>query len=287
MLAVLDPRLFYGARKSDISSSEIRKIAHILRRTEARIPADLTWKKIQRELIQPLSQDEELKRELDALRSFVSTIRFPEAPPRIKLWDFHTLFSETGSGWLDVMTRTLTGCVLTGEETLLITRLIPGRNVETHSGPGRCSLGEKACWDLRVKIPGKEIHRIPAVCRRRNVSVPWTARFDDRLPTESERSSFPFCPPKDWYKSSVHAFKTHQGRPAWLDAQGNYWACPSTGWGYHWDVYLEPRLADVYGLDQLNVVRWGAPKKEGVVGALHHVPREKKSRLRKETGWKC
>ena len=50
--------------------------------------------------------------------------------------------------------------------------------------------------------------------------------------------------------------------------------------------YAEP-AADEYGLDQLNVVRWGAPHEEGAVGALHHVPRRTEHRLKKGTGWSC
>jgi hypothetical protein len=197
------------------------------------------------------------------------------------------LFTPAGPDWVDLMAGILTRCVLTDEETILVTRLIFGRNAREHSGPGRCRLTEKTCWNLRLRLPGQEVRRIPAVCSRRNVSVPWTARFDDSLPAETDGASFPFCPPPDWLKSSVRVFGTHEGRPAWSDTQGNYWACPAAGRGYHWDVYLGSGLADTYGLDQLNIVRWGAPPEEGVVGALHHVPRDKRPRLRKTAGWVC
>lgn len=145
---------------------------------------------------------------------------------------------------------------------------------------------EKSVWNLRVQVPGVELRRVPAVANRRNITVPWTTRFDEKLPAENE-AAFPFCPPSDWLKSNVRAFETHQSRPAWLDAKGNHWACPATGWGYHWDVYLESRLADGYGLDQLNIVRWGAPSEEGATGSIHHVPKEKKQSLKKRTGWSC
>ncbi|MCP4659706.1 MAG: hypothetical protein GY856_30250 [bacterium] len=224
---------------------------------------------------------------LDAIRSFAAKIRFPEAPPRVAVWDFRAWFTQAGPEWVEVMARTLIGCVLTGEETILITQLLPGRNAKEHSGPGRCRLTEKTCWNLRVSVPDTDCRRIPAVCSRRNVSIPWTIRFDDTLPAESDGASFPFCPQRDWFKSSVCAFETHQGRPAWLDAKGNHWACPGTGWGHHWDVYLDLHLRDRYGLGQLNIVRWGSSPGAGVVGDLHHVPREKQPRLKIRTGWTC
>ncbi len=286
MLAVLDPLLFGGDQP--VAESLLDEAALILRRTSARIPAGAYWKKLELELIHPLSRESSRKARigLDAIRSFVATVQFPQPPARAAVWDFRTLFTQAGPEWVDVMARTLTGCTLTGEDTILITRHIPQRNVRIHAGPERCRLTEKICWNLRIHVPDVELRRIPAVSSRRNVSVPWTTRFDDRLPAEGE-SAFPFCPPQDWFKSSVRAFETHQSRPAWLDAKGNYWACPATGWGYHWDVYLQSGLAGEYGLDQLNIVRWGAPAAEGVVGSLHHVPKEKRQSLKKRTGWSC
>ncbi len=286
MLAVLDPLLFGGSQP--ITEAQLDEAARVLRETGARIPAKAYWKKLDLELIQPLSGDASRKVRvgLDAIRGFVSTIQFPQPPARVAVWDFRTLFSQAGPDWVDVMARTLTGCALTGEETILLTRRIPGRNTQIHSGPNRCRLIEKICWNLRVQVPDMETRRIPAVSNRRNVAVPWTTRFDESLPADND-SAFPFCPPQDWLKANVRAFETHRSRPAWLDAKGNYWACPATGQGHHWDVYLQPGLADEYGLDQLNIVRWGAPSTEGAAGSLHHIPRGKRQRLKKTTGWSC
>ena len=286
MLAVLDPLLFGGHRP--IAESELAEVARILRNAEARIPAGSYWKRLELELIRPLNRrsTHKLRAGLDAIRSFVSSVPFPRPPARVAVWDFRTLFQQAGPVWIEVMARILTGCILTGEETILISRLRSERNTRTHSGPNRCRLTEKTCWNLRIQVPDTALRRVPVIANRRNVSIPWTTRFDDRLPAAAE-ASFPFCPPRDWFKSSVRAFETHQGKPAWLDAKGNHWACPATGWGYHWDVYLQAGLADEYGLDQLNIVRWGAPSEEGVVGTLHHVPREKRQRLKKSTGWSC
>lgn len=286
MLAVLDPLLFDGVQP--VSKAELDEVVRILQSTRAKIPDSSYWRRLQLEIVQPLvrKSSREIRVRLDAIRGYLSSVRFPELPPRVNVWDFRLLFEQAGPDWTDVMATIVTGCALI-EETLLVTRLIAGRNVRDHSGPGDCSLVEKTCWNLRVQVPGTEVRRIPAVCNRRNVSSPWTTRFDDRLPSADDIATFPFCPPQDWFKSSVRAFETHQGRPAWADAKGNHWSCPATGWGYHWDVYLQPDLADEYGLDQLNVIRWGAPPEEGAVGALHHVPRRKAHRLKKTTGWSC
>lgn len=288
MLAVLDPVLF--STDDPARTSELSEIVQILRKFRARIPdAPFYWSKLQRELIQPLSRSSsrEIQVALDAIRSFVSRVRFPEAPPHVAVWDFRKMFGIPDPEWVGIMARLLTGCALTGEPTVVITRLIIGRNAEEHAGPNRCRLLEKTCWNLRVRTSARETSQIPLVCRRRNVSVRWTTRFDDRLPAEDDRALFPFCPPKDWVKSSTGVFDTHQGRPAWLDVKGNHWACPATGWGFHWDVYLEQGVSDRYGLSQLNIVRWGAPPTEGATGDLHHVPRDKKSRLKSTAGWTC
>lgn len=286
MLAVLDPLLFSGPQP--VSEPELDEVVRILRHTQAQIPESPYWRKLQLEIVQPLvrGSSRELRIRLDVIRGYVSSVRFPELPPRVKVWDFRLLFEQAGPDWVDVMAGILTTCALS-EETLLVTRLIDGRNARDHSGPGECRLVEKTCWNLRVQAPGTEVRRIPAVCSRRNVSIPWTTRFDDRLPAADDEASFPFCPPQGWFKSSIRAFRTHSSRPAWEDVKGNHWACPATGWGYHWDVYLQSGLADEYGLGQLNVVRWGAPAEEGAVGDLQHVPQAKRHRLRKTTGWSC
>ncbi len=284
MLAVLDPLLFAG-----ISEAGLNEVARILRQTQARIPDSRYWKKLQLEVIRPLSREcsRQLRIGLDVIRRHASKIHLVDLPPRPTVWDFRLMFAQAGSEWVDIMGKTLAGCTLTGEETILITRLISGRNAEEHSGPGDCRLTEKTCWNLRVQVPEADVHRIPAICSRRNIFVPWTTRLDDKLPAESDGASFPYCPPPDWHKSSVDVFETHQSRPAWLDAKGGHWACPATGWGYHWDVYLELALADHYGLNQLNIVRWGAPAGEGAIGAVHHLPRDKKARLKRTLGWSC
>jgi hypothetical protein len=72
-----------------------------------------------------------------------------------------------------------------------------------------------------------------------------------------------------------------------VDAQGQGWARPSTGGGYHWDVYLTAQAEDRIGLAQINITQHGAPAGQGRPGDLHHVPKDKRPRLRDQSGWRC
>lgn len=285
MLAILDPVLFDPAAPLTIGSLD--ELIRLLRRKGAQIP-DVAWywKKVQLELIQPLHARPEY-RELDRLRDFVRPVALSPLPRRVSVWSFRQMFGVLGERWVDIMARLVTGAVLSGEETVLLTHLRQNRNLMVHQGPGKCTAEEKTCWDLRVQPAGDDTTRVPVVCRERNLDVPWTCRLDDRLPAEADRASFAFCPPPEWYKTSVEVVTTHEARPTWRDQKGNHWARPATGEGYHWDVYLTRSLEEEYGLGQLNVVQWGAPSKEGLPGSRHHVPGRKKSRLKKETGWRC
>jgi len=140
MLAVLDPLLFGGPQP--VSESDLDEVVRILRRTQARIPDSPYWRKLQLEIVEPLVRESsrEIRIPLDVIRrDYVSSVRFPELPPRVKVWDFRLLFEQAGSEWVDVMANVVTGCVLI-EETLLVTRLISGRNARDRFGPGECRL---------------------------------------------------------------------------------------------------------------------------------------------------
>jgi hypothetical protein len=285
MLAILDPVLFDPA--APLSTGSLGELIRLLRRKRARIPdVDWYWDVLQRQLIRPLHGRPGYQT-LDLLRDFARPVSLPlpSRPPRV--WSFRQMFGVLGDPWLMIMERLVIGAVLSNEETVLLTHLRQNRNLAICQGPGQCTLAEKTCWNLRVQPAGGELCRVPVVCRERNVTVPWTCRFDDRLPASADRADFPFCPPPDWHKSDVEAAITHKSRPTWRDHQGNHWARPATGEGHHWDVYLTQVRADEYGLGQLNITRWGAPSKEGVAGSLHHVPRDKQGRLEKKTGWHC
>lgn len=286
MLAILDPVLFDP--RQPLCPRALDELIRLLRREGARIPsAAWYWNVLQRELIRPLSRRHEYRAGLDQLRGFADDVHFPSPPPRVSVWSFEAMFAPLGPGWVDIMMRVVTGAVLSGEESVLLTHLREGRNLIIHPGPGRCTVREKACWDQRVRAGDRPQARVPLVCRRRNLRVPWTCRFDDRLPADADGAQFPFCPPPDWHKSSVPVVHTHQSRPTWRDRHGNHWARPATGGGHHWDVYLTPARAQEYGLEQLNITRFGAPSAQGAAGTLHHVPKDKQSRLKSTAGWRC
>jgi hypothetical protein len=285
MLAILDPVLFDPA--APLSPVTLKDLLRLLSHKHAHIPGvDWYWKELQRQLIRPLHARPGYQ-DLDRLRDFARTVGFPPLPRRVSVWSFRQMFGALSESWVETMARLVTGAVLSREPTVLVTHLRRGRNLTVHGGPGQCTLDEKTCWDLRVQPAGGELCRIPVVCRERNLDVPWTCRFDDRLPAREDAAAFPFCPPPDWRKASVTAATTHESRPTWRDHQGNHWARPATGEGHHWDVYLTQALEEEYGLGQLNITRWGAPEREGAPGSLHHVPKDKQARLHKKTGWSC
>jgi hypothetical protein len=284
MLAILDPVLFDPA--APLSTRSLDDLLRLLHRRHAHVPAvDWYWKELQRALIRPLHARPGYQA-LDRLRDFARPVSLPPLPRRVSVWSFRQMFHPLGA-WVDVMARLVTGCALSREETVLVTHLRQGRNLTVCQGPGKCTLEEKTCWNLRVQPAGGALRRIPVVCRERNLEVPWTCRFDDRLPAGEDGADFPFCPPPDWHKEDVTAASTHESRPTWRDQQGNHWARPATGDGHHWDVYLTQARSEEYGLGQLNITRWDAPPKEGAPGSLHHVPKDKQGRLAKKTGWRC
>lgn len=287
MLAILDPVLFDP--DAPVQPRSLDELALVLQKSRARIPdAAWYWDPLQRTLIRPLSRRPEYSQGLDRLREFVRHVPLPPLPPRVKVWSMRQMFDVLGEAWVTIMSRVISRAILTGEPTVLLTHLRERRNIVTRQGPGKSRLREKVCWNLRVQPRGESLQRVPAVCNRRNLRVPWTCRLDERLPSaDVDRASFPFCPLDDWQKSSVDVVFTHESRPTWRDQKGNHWARPATGGGHHWDVYLEQSLVEEYGLGQLNIVQWGAPTGEGATGSIHHVPGGKKSRLRKETGWSC
>lgn len=191
--------------------------------------------------------DRAYRAHLFTLRRWTRDVQLPEPPRRVTVWHFRAFFQDLGPDWLSIMLRLVTGCVLSGEPTVLVTCLRDGRTA-VHHQHGHVLCIEKTCWNLRLRAEGQALSRVPAV---------------------------------------ASVFRTHEARPAWLDARGNAWAKPSTGGGYHWDVYLSPELDDEYGLGQLNIVAWGGPPAEGLPGSLHHVPGHKQGRLKKKTGWTC
>jgi len=300
MIAVIDPALFLtdGVQGllSEGEEKELTEIvddaARICRAQQAVIPAaDWYWKKLQNDLVRPLlrrRRGPRLPQGLDALAHHAKHLTLVGVPTSgaARMWGVKPLFDwvRLEPSWIDVMERLLIGCAQQDDETVLITRLFAGRNMTPHA-VGRCTLTEKTRWRVYLHVPGRPPRRIPCIRNPRNLTVPWTARFDEKLP---DQGRFPFCPPGKWWLRDTQGCGTHTSKPAWLDAHGSGWVQPMTGGDHHWDVLLaDPNLEETVGLSALNVVAWGTRESEKTPGELHHVPKEKRQRLKPGAGWTC
>lgn len=299
-IAVLDPALFLTSQPTGpIPDAEEKALARIIddvvrtcRAQRAVIPApDWYWKDLQRELMGPLYprlRDPRLKVGLDELRRYARPMSLPGRPERgkTKMWHVRPLFDwrRLSAKWLGVMEDMLLGCAQRDENTVLVTRLFEGRNMRLHAVQ-KCTLTEKTRWRIYVHVPGRPPRHIPCVRNPRNLTAPWTARLDEKLP---DSGRFPFCPPKHWWRQRTEVCRTFESKPAWIDGFGNGWIQPATGGDNHWDVFLDDvHLREAVGLNQINVVAWGTAEKGKVPGELHHVPKEKASHVDKDAAWTC
>lgn len=299
MIAILDPALLLTASPSGPLAADEEKalskllddVARIFRDHGASIPAvDWYWRKLQTELVRPLyrrSSDPRLRRGLDAWQQHTRswTVAGTPAQGKSRLWGVKALFDwpRLSPEWLAVMERLLIGCAQLGEPTVLVTRLFSGRNLEEHVASGS-TLQAKTRWRLYLHVPGKAPCHVPCVRNPRNLAVPWTARFDDKLP---DGGRYPFCSPKRWWRRDVRVHGTVMSKPAWIDSRGNGWAQPGTGGDYHWDVFIkDPALEEAVGLDAINVAAWGSTDRGKAPGEIHHISKEKKARFR-DPGWTC
>jgi hypothetical protein len=289
-IALLDPMLFLHT--PHISLDELTELNHVMRTYKMEIPlAPFYWKKFLRECVRLLHArvDRDYLAALDQLRDHSKELHLPALPPKVSVWSFLDLFAELDQEWLDVMLKIAAQCSMTGRRTVVLSRLIDGRNVRSHSASDTNCINEKTIWNLRVQPLRGQIIRIPIACSRRNISIPWSCRFDDELPADIENADFPFCPHPDWETNpNLTVCRTFQSRPAWVDSKGNYWAEPSTPNPQHWDVYLNSEMHESYGINQLNICKSQVPLPFGkAAGDIHHVPPEKRPRLRRTAGWNC
>jgi hypothetical protein len=237
-------------------------------------------------MFQPVRRSR-LPRALDELIRHAKHISIPEAPitGSIRMWGVKPLFDwhRLDPSWIKVMEQLLVGCAQLDDETILISRLFAGRNLQMHA-VAQCTLFEKTRWRIYLHVPGRPPRVVPCIRNPRNLAVPWTARFDEKLP---EKGRFPFCPPPKWWRRGTIACGTHTAKPAWIDVHGSGWAQPSTGGDYHWDVFIrDPNLIEAVGLDTINVVAWG--NREGKVPAdLDHKPKNKRHLFKDGGGWTC
>jgi hypothetical protein len=190
--------------------------------------------------------------------------------------------------WTYRMALAVIRAVSCGQPVVMFCRRVHGRNLVIHAA-GNSTLHENTRWVLHVQPSGVGPRQVLCVHHPRNLRERWTSRFDWRLPTASDRARYAFCVPDEWWKGSTVAFRTVSSKPAWIDAHGNGWARPNIngGAGYHWDVFIQNAHAkQAIGVDQINVVEFGAPSTEGRPGHLHHVPSAKKA-IVTDAGWSC
>lgn len=298
MIVVLDPAFFVlngppeqEERRIKADVSQIREFldttkSALLDHPDLKRPL---WEK----LIRPLGRFSSLKLPLEELRKRLQTRKLPPTPAKLKVWGFRQLFDgQPGldAAWTDRMSTVLAQTASTGEETVLLTRLRVDRNLKRHQSHAS-ALDEPTRWRLILGASGWPAPRsVYCVQRKRHVDQPWTIRYDHRLPCEADGAAYPFCPAPDWRSSRRVVVTTHLSKPAFIDALGHAWARPniSGGAGFHWDVFLpEGKLAESIGLDQLNIVAFGAPPTEGAPGSVHHVPAKKAHKLNEDARWRC
>lgn len=288
MLLLIDPKPFFDGGPNEI---ELDELFRILGDRQVTIPKiEPYWGRFLQDCLEPCRVRARGSRARQALRRLAREARTLGASTKPDGFDPDStmgFFDSLPRDWPSILVEALARCASTRAEISLFTRLEEGRNARVHSGPGECCLVEKCVWRLELIRRDGSSALVPLVRGPRNLALPWTQRYDERLPAESDGATFPFCPIPDWRDPESPVFRTRESRPCWRDASLRYWADPATPGGYHWDVYLPSGQHESFGLGQLNITRFGAPEGEGRPGDLHHVPTGKKPRRKKTTGWTC
>ncbi|MBB4770772.1 hypothetical protein FHR57_003320 [Xanthomonas arboricola] len=205
----------------------------------------------------------------------------PDVNRPLLAWGFEQMLSRNdGQDWPSGYASVAAELQAANESVVLFTRYLEGRNVTTHKA-AHSILVEKTRWRMHVGAPSLNgIVSVPCVASLRNADVSWTTRFDDALPDTAPSEGAAFQPPFNWHRGYVKPFRVHQSKFAWTDSAGNGWSDPNTpGTSYHWDVHFVVASDSPIGISPANIVRWGAPRKEGIAGGIHHVPRLKRARV--------
>ncbi len=307
MIALIDPAIFvWPAPMGQLSEKDEKAFASIVgqalltcRAAGAKIGnIDGYWDRLWKDFVEPLRarlRTQPAKAAIDELRKLSGQRSvFPAAPLTTKVWGFRSLFGQTPVlmpvDWAERIGAAAAQLFVAQQSVLMLVRLVPGRNVKEHRGKQHVTLLEVTRWCLYVRPPGFAAHqRIDCVRTPQQIHRRWTTRYDERLPTQHDNARYPFCLPPDWHRVRVQAVGTMEAAPAWIDAAGRGWTRPNIpgGAGHHWDVFFsDPRLKAEIGVDQINIVEFGAPPAQGRPGELHHVPNEKQGRV-KDVGWAC
>lgn len=306
MLVVIDPYLLHfdeAAGLQPVAADTLADMVRLIDEHGGAIPEDdVYWPRLWQEFGVPLAErlrrDREHKRHLDALRRRTRHHSFGPLLAELDPGEgFDVMFNDFGPGWVRTMRSVVIACARM-EETILLTRLIPGRNAKPSDHKDyRHVFIEKTCWELVSSAGGARRTRIPCVCSRRNMILPWTCRYADGLPAEQDGGRCPFYPPEDWRERARLAVKPRKSRPCWWDDQNLRWAEPraqnATGRTYHWDVYLDENQrikqrnlgkGDKGDAPYINVARWRPDwEKDGQAapGEIHHPPE-----MKDRPGWR-
>lgn len=294
MIGVIDPAFLLHRSSADVEK-DIDGVIRICQRHNVFIePIAEYWPRMWKELgskLEPTLQHSG-KQALQQLRQLGSRshVTLPvSSAAHAKAWrrGFQQLFAQTvmGACWEANIAAALVRVLCAGQDAILLTRRMPGRNVRVHAA-SHSTIHENTRWVLHISFKEIGPRQIRCIHNGRNLSVPWTIRFDFRLPSEQDQSIYPFCPPDQWWKASITAVRTTHSKPAWRDRHENGWCRPNIpdGAGYHWDVFLSQKCSNLVGLDQINVVEFGST--QGTPGTLHHVPTDKAGKIA-TSGWNC
>lgn len=296
MIGLLDPALFLQRPEVEVQSDFDNVLRTCTKHSILLPELDEYWNELWTQLGFPLERtlSPNGKRALQEIRRLgqQSKMQIPPIGQGAGLvWrrGFQQLFGPQhfATSWEERMAAASIRAAATGERVVLLTRRMLGRNLVLHAS-GSSTLHENTRWVLHLQPKNVGHVQVMCVYHPRNVTDRWTARFDWRLPG-TQGARYPFCPPAAWWKGSTTAWRTVSSKPAWIDCHGNGWARPNIqeGAGYHWDVFIQSvALKAAVGLDQLNVVEFGAPSTEGLPGQIHHVPAAKAGKI-SQIGWAC
>ena len=202
----------------------------------------------------------------------------------IRAWGALALTQAAGERqefWANSLADSAVSLLARREPVAIFTGLEPGRNCIVHRND-HSTVVEKTRWALYfVSVGLNGATGVSCVSSLRNLSVPWTTRFDDALPDTASAGGFRFSPPTNWVRRAAISVRAMNGKMAWIDFGGNGWVPPNTpGAAYHWDVHFLNPADSPNGLNPCNIVKWGGPADEGVPGGVHHVPAGKRARAR-------
>lgn len=282
MKAILDPLVFWLPPAGQINQRYIEELLRSIdfvvsvsrRGVQIATTADV-WQRINREFVQPLQTHVEARHLFPRLQALRSALTIEEAPLcGGETWGMKSLFTFANLPdpeiWMTAVARLAAYWITSNQEFVFLTRLMVGRNLLRHS-TGNCVILEKTHWKVYISGAAGNVG-ITCISSLRNFDVPWTTRYDDRLPDTAHADGLSFVPPTTWEKPTTNAVRTIRAKPAWVDAHGNGWSDTSTpGIAHHWDVFLNENTHKAkFGGDHVNITCWGTIDRGRIQGSVHH-----------------